>query len=73
MKNELVKNKTWKVPTRMIIDFETGHELIQSLGDEKFVEFINNMIVITTDEETMYYLNEIKRKHKAKKIKNGSK
>lgn len=67
------KLKKYKIPTRVIIDYDTSVEMIQFMGDEKFVKLLNKVFVITTDEDSYYYIKEVKRNIEDAKRKDRSK
>ena len=67
------KLKKYKIPTRIIIDYDTSVEMIQYMGDVNFVNLLNKVFVITTDEDSYYYIKEVKRNIEDTKRKNRSK
>ena len=62
--SKTTKNKKCVIQTKIIIDYDTAVELIESMGEQKFVDLLNNVVVITVDEDSYYFINEIKRKLK---------
>jgi hypothetical protein len=56
-----------KIPTKIVIDYETSVEMIDSMGEERFVNMLDNVVVITYDEDSYYYINEVKKKVQSQK------
>lgn len=48
----------------MIIDYETSLELIDSMGEEEFIKLLNKVNIITTDDESFYFIKELKNSKK---------
>ena len=60
----LLEKNNKKIPTRIVIDYETSLELLESLGEEKFIEILNKVYIITTDDESFYFIKELQNNKK---------
>ena len=55
----------------MIIDYETSLDLIESMGEEKFIKLLNKVNIITTDDESFYFIKELKNRKRNRNLKNN--
>jgi len=58
--DDSIKN-VWQIPTKIIIDYETVVNLVSIIGEERFVDIINKVVIITADEDSYYYINDVKK------------
>ena len=61
------KKKT--IQTRIIIDYDTSLDLIESMGEDKFIKLLDKVYIITTDDESFYFIKELKNNKINKNLK----
>lgn len=52
------------ISTRLYIDYKNTTELVDSMGEDGFIDFINGCMVVTMDRESYKFITELKEANK---------